>query len=236
MATNSNQYPAIQSESRSFGTSLLHLPVQYVRSVFTPSAQTFAREAEYANWGGVWLQLILLILVPALLGVFRGLFRDSSTGIALNSNVVFYILSTFTVGTSLASFLVKLIFVPLLFFVGVTAQYSVAKAFQGVGSFLAQSYTTLLYQVPLALIGGIIITILTYTHTSTFFFAPLITIVLFVYSLILNVRAIKGVHHLEDGKAVAAVFIPYIVGTLLACGLTVALTHAILNALHNVNH
>ena len=235
MSSQQNPYPVTSSERRSLGASLVKLPVQYVRSIFTPTASTFAREAEYANWGAVWLQLLILILVPSLLGLFRGLFRDSSTGIALNSNIVFYILSTITVGTSIASFILKLIFVPIIFFIGLTAQYLVARAFKGVGSYLAQGYAMLLYQVPLELIGGIIITILVYRHFSTFFFSPLISIALFAYGVIVNIAAIRGVHNLSAGKATAAVLIPYGVGILLACSLTFALAHYILNLLHSVN-
>ncbi len=235
MSSNLNQYPVTSGEHRSFGASLVHLPVQYAKSIFTPTPRTFAREAEYANWGTVWLQLLILILVPSLLGLFRGLFRDSSTGIALNSNIVFYILSTITVGTSIASFILKLIFVPVIFFIGVTAQYLVAKAFRGVGSYLAQGYTTLLYQVPLEIIGGIVITVLVYRHFSTFLYTPLISIVLFVYGVIVNIAAIRGVHNLSAGRATAAVLIPYGVGILLACGLTFALAHYILNLLHSIN-
>jgi Yip1 domain len=223
----------VRPAHRSLGAALMRLPGQYLQSVFLPSARTFLREIDNARWALVWLQLLILIVVPVVLGLLRGFFRDTSVGNATN-NVVFDILATLTVGASIASLILKLIIVPLVFFIGLTIQYLFARMFQGQGSYLAQGYTALLYQVPLSIIGGLIITFLAYKHAS-FLYSPLITLILFAYSLILNILAIMGVHRLSRGKAVAVVFIPYILGTLLVCGLVVAFAHWITTYLHSLH-
>ena len=227
------QVDIVRPARRPLGAALIRLPVQYLQSVFLPSAPTFMREIDNASWALIWIQLLILIIVPVVLGLLRGFFRDTSVGNATN-NVVFDILATFTVGSSIGSLILKLIIVPLVFFIGLTIQYLFAKMFQGQGSYLAQGYTALLYQVPLAIIGGLIITFLAYRHAS-FLYSPLITLILFAYSLILNILAIMGVHRLSGGKAAAVVFIPYILEALLACGLVVALAHGISTYLHSLH-
>jgi hypothetical protein len=217
--------------------TLAHLPALYARSLFTPSPDTFAREAEYARWDAVWLQVAILIIVPSLLGLFRGLFKDTSVGIAANSNVAFFTLGALTVGASIGAFILKLIFVPLVFFIGMAIQVIVAKSFRGPqGSYLQQCYTVLLYQVPLEIIGGIVIFILVILHVSTFLTSPIVTIVLFCLGVWLNIQVVRGVHRLSIGKATFAVFVPYILGVLLVCGTSMALAHAIYSGLRNLLH
>jgi len=57
---------------------------------------------------------------------------------------------------------------------------------------------------------------------------------LVIYSVLLNIAAIAGAHRLTRGRATAVVLIPYIVGALVACGLTIALAKYIISALHGI--
>src|SRR5450755_3396890 len=43
--------------------SIWHLPRQYVKVLFRPSAQTFREEIDKAGWGNVLVQLYLLIVI-----------------------------------------------------------------------------------------------------------------------------------------------------------------------------
>jgi hypothetical protein len=230
-ARGNNVYP----QRHTIGETLSRLPGLYLKSIFTPSPRTFAREAEYARWDAVWLQVAILIIVPSLLGLFRGLFKDTSSGIAANSNVAFFTLSALTVGASIGAFILKVIFVPLVFFIGMAIQVLMAKSFKGPqGSYLQQCYTVLLYQVPLSIIGGLVIFILVLFHVSTFLTSPIVTIVLFCYGVWLNIQVVRGIHRLSGERATIVVFIPYILGVLLVCGTSMMLAHAIYNGLHNL--
>ncbi len=97
--------------------------------------------------------------------------------------------------------------VPVSFFILVGIQYLIAKAFQGEGRFLTQSYTTLLYQVPI------------YAASYVLGLIPILGgiagFALYIYSIVLNVFSIMAVHRLSGGKATAVVLIPIAVLLLL---------------------
>ncbi len=209
---------------------LQFMPVLYAQAIFRPVERTFARAAEYARWGLVWFQLLLLLLIPMLLGLLRNAFRDTSTGVNAHANIFFGILDILTVGATIVALIFKVITVPLLFFIGVTLQYLLARALGGRGRYVAHGFDMLLYQVPLAFIGGVIITVFVALHLSTLFFAPIISLALFCYGIFINISVVMGVHHLNREKAIAAVIIPYIIGALAICGLLFLLARYITNA------
>lgn len=215
--------------------SISQLPSHYAQAIVHPSAQAFARMAEYSSWGLVWLQIAILTGIPLLLGLFRIWLRDHSTGPNTDTNAIISVLGTLTVGASIVAFILKALFVPIFFFVGVTVQYMFARAFGGRGHYRDQSYATLLYQVPLAIIGGAIITVFVALHFSTFLFGTIISIVLFFYAMFINIPAIMGVHRLSQSKAIASVVIPYVLAVLLCCGGLLALANYITSALRGVH-
>jgi hypothetical protein len=87
----------------------------------------------------------------------------------------------------------------------------------------------------LTILGSIISTLLVLfvSFTVRVGINPVIQLALFIYGILLNVMAIAGVHNLTRGKATAVVLIPYIVGTLVACGLAFYFAKLIISALHN---
>ncbi|GER88164.1 hypothetical protein KDW_23260 [Dictyobacter vulcani] len=233
-----NSEHAQVAASRSPGKSphpLRMLPTFYLKAIIRPSAATFARTAEYARWNLVWIQLAALLLIPVLLGLIKSLFRDTSSGVDVRANPIFGLLGTLTVGATIGAFVLKVIFVPLLFFIEVGLQYLLARTFRGNGHFVQHAFDMLLYLVPLSLIGGIIIAVFVYFHISTLFFAPLISIIVFCYGVFLNIFVVKGVHNLNQDKAIATVAIPYILGLLVVCGSALALTHYIGTTISNLH-
>jgi hypothetical protein len=58
---------------------------------------------------------------------------------------------------------------------------------------------------------------------------------LFIYGILLNITAIEGAHHLARGRATAVVLMPYIIGTLAACGLAFYFAKLIISTLHNIH-
>ena len=236
MSQNANQMQTAKIHpARTQHNTLLRLPVLYAQAIFRPSARTYAHAAEYAKWSMLWLQLLVLLLIPIVLGFFRGFFRDTSTGINTHTNLLFTALGVITVGVSVLAFIIKVIFIPMIFFLGVALQYLVAWVLGGrghvQGRFVAHGFDMLLYLVPLTFISGVIITVFVYFHISTLFFAPLISGILFLYGVFLNVFVIRGVHHLNREKAIATVLIPYVVGIVAAFVLLTVIAHLLLNAL-----
>jgi hypothetical protein len=81
-----------------------------------------------------------------------------------------------------------------------------AKAFGGNGTFLAYSYCTLLYTVPVSIISGVL------SIASSHFallspFASFITSALGIYNIILPICMTMGVHRLNASRATLAVLI-----------------------------
>jgi hypothetical protein len=222
--------------ARTQRNTLLQLPGFYAKAIFRPSARAYAQMGEYARWSLVWLQLLVLLLIPVVLGLFRNLFRDTSTGIDTRTNTLFAAIGVILVGVSVTAFIIKVIFIPLIFFIGAGMQYLLAKLLGGrsgsQGRFVVHAFDMLLYLLPLTFISGVIITVFVYFHISTLFFAPLISSVLFLYGVFLNVFVVRGVHHLDREKALAVVLIPYIVGIVAIFVLLTVAARLLLDALH----
>ncbi len=200
-------YAPPQQAPRPIGQAIQELPNQYIKVLTKPSAQTFAEEMGKADWGIVWVQLLALIVIGTIFGLIGNAIGIASNPFASTNGVNPGAFLAFSVSGSIFSF----ISVPLVFFIIVGVQYLLARAFQGQGTFLAQSYTRLLFDTPLRILSIIvgIIPILGW----------LISLALTIYGIVLNVYSIMAVHRLSGGRATAVVLIPIIVifGLLFLC-------------------
>lgn len=220
---------------RSLGAASIRLPLLYIKTLFAPSARLFAGEGERASWGLVWIQIVLLILIPGLLGFLRGLDRSSAARDATNSHAISDLFSALTISTTTIGLIAQIFAVPLLFFFGLTVEFLIARSFRGRGRFLAQGHAALLYQVPLTIISSAISTIFIAIHLPLavrLSLYPIINLALFIYGFFLNILAIEGVHRLIRRRATLVVVITYVVFVLLAILLLVALARFIISALH----
>src|SRR5438105_1655882 len=170
---------------RPLGLAVLELPYLYLRGLF-PSPRFFAQEGERASWGIVWVQILLLIIIPGALGLLRGLSRSAAIGAATGSQALYNSLVSFAIGTSLAGTLILTLIVPILFFIGVGIQFALAKAFGGNGRFVGQCYTQLLYLVPLTIISSVISTlfVLFVQFATRVVISPVISLALFIYGVL----------------------------------------------------
>jgi hypothetical protein len=191
------------------------LPNQYIKVLTKPSAETFTEEMRKANWDIVWTHLLGYAFIVCLLGLISALFAPSIINSMGSPNSATASMSTFIVATSVGSAFSQIVFVPLFFFAGVAIQYIVAKAFNGQGTFLAQSYTALLYQVPLNTALRLIAIPLVLIPIAGAFIALALDLAVLVYSIVLNVFQIMATHRLSGGKATGVVLIPYAVLVLL---------------------
>lgn len=232
-------YGAARVRPRPLGLAIVELPILYIRALFSPVARFFAAEGERATWGIVWVQLLLLIIIPGALGLVRGYSRSAqirAAHVGTDAQGIYNALATLALGSSVAVTLAEVLAIPILFFVGVTFQFLLAKAFRGLGGYLSQAYTTLLFAVPLVILSSLINTLLVFFHvTAREAIAPVVSLALLFYGILLNIAMIVGVHRLTRGRATAVVVIPYIIGVLVAVGLLIYFARLIINAIHDLH-
>ncbi len=205
-------YAPPQQAPRSIGQAIQELPNQYIRVLTKPSAQTFAEEMGKADWGMVWIQLLIWALVGTILGLIRGAIGLAGSSFVTNNTFNPASIAALTVSGSTFSFIA----VPVSFFIVVGIQYLLAKAFNGQGNFLTQGYTYLLFEVPISIVSYLLGFIPILGGIAGFALA--------IYGIVLNVFAIMAVHRLSGGKAVGVVLIPIAVLILLVflCAFVIA--------------
>lgn len=203
-------YTPPQAAPLPLGEAIRNLPNQYLKVLTRPGAMTFAEEMGKASWDIVWVQLIAIAIISAILGYFSSLI---STGYNLPSSspISNAALHAIIAGVSFG----YIILIPLFFFIGQGIIFGLAKAFGGQGRFVVQSYTTLLYYVPIGIVTGIV-GLVPYIGNVVVFAAG-------IYEIVLSIFAIMAVHRLSGGRASAVVLIPIGVAVLLACGFIVVL-------------
>ncbi len=198
--------PPVQAAPLPLGEAIRQLPNQYIRVLTKPSAATFAAEQGKAAWDIVWVQLLGIAI---LAGIFVFLvFQLVLPSTMSSSNVpagTVAVIEGLAVGIALA----EIILVPLFFFIGVGIYYLIARAFGGQGTFLAQSYSTLLFHIPLGIISFVLGLIP--------FLGSLIGIAIFIYEIVLGIFMIMSTHRLTGGKATLVVLLPLILLFTLSC-------------------
>jgi hypothetical protein len=217
--------PPIQtSNPLPLSEAIRQLPNQYIKVLTKPSAQTFAEEKGKASWDIVWMQLLIYAVVGAILSYLATLISPNRYNFAGNPSTAALPTSTLQAITLGSSFGL-IIFIPLGFFIGVGIVYLIAKAFKGSGTFLQQSYTSLLVGVPLGIISLLLSLIPVLGSIASF--------ALGIYSIVLNVFSIMAVHRLSGGKATLVVLLPAIVAILLICGLAIVFVFVIAAAMRH---
>jgi hypothetical protein len=219
------------------GQAIRELPAQYLRVLTRPGARTFAAEQTKAEWGIIWVQILLLALFNFLsrfggvlfnITLNRTLLSAMAQSDASNPISGFSLLSSGVSELFFGIFAMIFAVIGLLFNTGV--QYLLAKAFHGVGEYKQQIYTYLLIQVPIAFVGAVINFVL---GTLSLVAGPIAIIpelilgpasfALGIYAIVLNVFSIMAVHRLSGGKSTAVVLILYGIEVLLVITLFVIL-------------
>src|SRR6266700_130076 len=144
--------PPVQAAPLPLGEAIRQLPNQYIRVLTKPSAATFAEEQGKAAWNIVWIQLIIYAIAAAVLGYLALLISPNQFSTTGSSALSPGMIQTISLSAGFGLILL----VPIFFFIGVGIYYLIAKAFGGQGTFLAQSYTTLLYGVPIGILSSVL--------------------------------------------------------------------------------
>ncbi len=191
------------------GEAIRQLPNQYIKVLTKPSAATFAEEQGKAAWDIVWIQLIIYAILAAVLGYLAFLISPNQFSTTGPNPVSPGMVQAITLGAGFG----LIILVPIGFFISVGIYYLIARAFGGQGTFLAQSYNTLLYSVPIGILSLLLRLIPILGALAGF--------ALGIYAIVLNIFSIMAVHRLSGGKATAVVLIPVAVAFVLACVLAI---------------
>jgi hypothetical protein len=230
--------PFPQAQPLPLGQAIRQLPAQYRKILFKPGPRSFAEEQGKAEWGIIWVQILLLMLFEAILALPVGLVEIpvlnsslSAAGAAPITSSTFLTVATIAV----------IIFAPIVFFVMVSIQYLLGRAFQGKGQFKQQAYNQLLFQVPTIFIVSLLYLIMTpFLSSVTSMLAvtpgsttipsvnPLGLVVILVvgllawainiYGIVLNVFSIMAAHRISGGRATGVVLIPYAILLILYFG------------------
>jgi hypothetical protein len=192
--------------------ALGQLPNQYWKVVSKPGAATFAEEAGKAEWGIILVQLFGYAIIAAILGTISSAISRSSMQSLINQINANSGTTTTPPAATLppaANLFISLVGILIGFFIVQGILFGLAKAFGGQGTFTAQAYSALLYQVPLGFVSSLLA------------FIPilggLVGLAAGIYEIVLAVFMIMGVHRLSGGKASAVVLIPLGVLVLLVC-------------------
>ncbi len=220
---------------RPLSDTIRELPRQYIKVITKPSAATFAEEINKASWGTLWVQLlgitlfalvISLLLIPlyplllqhtleAILGPLGPNSLPPSAFQQMQASIQQQMQTSLqrSIVTSIAS-------VPVYFFLGQGLYFFLAKAFHGTGQFLTQCYTTLLFHVPLSIIGNILGILALFIGLQIpglvgLFIGLPFSLAIGIYTIVLQIFSLMAVHRLSGGKSSAVVLIPYAVFLVL---------------------
>ncbi|GAC1300979.1 MAG: hypothetical protein NVSMB27_41340 [Ktedonobacteraceae bacterium] len=190
--------PLIPATPRSLGEAIDELPRQYIKVIRNPSVEKFAQEMVKADWSITLIHLLGYAVIGGVISVLAGLLNLAMRGTTLSALAL-----SFSV---ILVFLMIFILVLGAFFVLQGILYLLARAFGGQGTFLAQSYATLLFQVPLAILSGLLDLI---TPFGGFFMMTvgLFNIAIGSYWIVLQIFTIMAVHRLSGGKATVVLLI-----------------------------
>jgi hypothetical protein len=214
-------YAPPQATPLPLGQAIQQLPGEYIRVLTHPSPQTFAAEIGKADWGIVWAQLIAYAVIGAILAFLSSLISPTRLTGTTTSGISPTTFTALAGGVSFA----YIIIIPIFFFIWMGILYGLSKAFGGQGTFLQQSYATLLFQVPLGILASLVGLIP--------IAGAIIALAIDIYVIVLQIFAVMAVHRLSGGKATAAVLIPVAVVLLLLCALVVVIVAVAANAIRN---
>jgi hypothetical protein len=166
----------------------------FVASLITTFASSIAQVAGY----GRQMEMLHQFLPPEIA-------RELPVGIA----------PPFGVGTILCGAPIGAVFAVLFFAISVAFVQWAAKLFGGTGTFDKLVYAYSAIYMPYAVITAVLtlVGIIPFVGILT----GLIGLVLFIYTIVLGVLAVKVVNGLDTGKAVGAVLLPVAVFFLLIC-------------------
>lgn len=184
----SGQYvpPVGGNPASSLTSTLQQLFEQYVRVLSHPSASTFAGELPRASWDNILTQLLLVSVVDAAI-----MFIDKLLNIQTILGQILLIQNLFLP--------IILAFNLIAFFVWTGLNHAIAGKFKGVASYMHYCYGYALILVPVSIASGLLNFIPNVGQQLAYIPA--------IYSFVLQVFMLMGVHRLNGSRAAATVLL-----------------------------
>lgn len=190
--------------------------IQTWLSFFSMTEDLFLAEQEKANTEDTLLSVLVYTIATVVISMVTGfvqfqqittLMGEQLPQLGFNLGTIFFII---LIGTVVMS--------PISFYISVGLQYLGARIFGGSGDFKTHAYLMALIFVPTTVLGGVVSLFALIPFIG--FLAGLAGFGISIYTIILTVRAVKAVHNIPTGKAVAGIIVPpialsVIVGCLL---------------------
>ena len=114
-----------------------------------------------ARWNIVWIQIAVYIVIITIFGILSNIFVQPAGTTALSGADPTLTPSTIAIVQRLYTFIAllssygQILLIPLSLFIGTGLLFMLAKAFGGVGKFLPQLYSSLLFLVPLGILFNV---------------------------------------------------------------------------------
>lgn len=189
------------------------LPRQYIKVLSGPSIATFSEEMGRATWSLVGVQILGWMTILGICGLLVVLIRALVLGLTGSLDLI-------GLGSTFGLTLLLALLIPMLLLVDTILVYLLARAFGGRGTLSAQSYTCLLFQIPLSTIGSL----LTFIPSVGILLGIVFGFGAFIYGMLLQVFAVIAVHRLDARTAVVTVFIPAVITLTLTLFLIASLS------------
>ena len=199
----------------SLGEALLGFYHHSMYVIRKPSPASFAEVTSNARWEAVWLQITLMTLITGLLAFLWGRLSLFTSATAMTRPL------------PISSALIITIVVPVMFFIIGGITFAIAKGLNGKGTFLAQTYTTLVTYMPLFIFSMIVVIVSLHLPVLGFILAVL-DLLLLIYSTVLQVFSMMAVHTIGAWKATLIVLLQTI--AIIAVVLVIAFVFFVANS------
>jgi len=176
------------------------LPRQYIKVLSGPSIGTFSEEMGRATWSLVGVQILGWMTFLGICGLLIILIKTLVLGLTGSLDLI-------GLGSTFGLTLLLALFIPMLLLVDTVLVYLLARSFGGRGTLAVQSYTCLLFQIPLSTIGSL----LTFIPTVGILLGIVFGFGAFIYGMLLQIFAVIAVHRLDVRTAVVTIFIPALI-------------------------
>lgn len=202
--------------------------IQTWLSFFGMTEDLFLAEEDKANTEDTLLSVLVYTIAAVVISMVTGFLQfqqitnilgEQLPELGFNLGTIFFFI---LIGTVIMS--------PISFYISVGLQYLGARVFGGSGDFKTHAYLMALIIVPATVLGGVV-SLLAFIPIIGFL-AGLAGFGISIYTIILNVRAVKATHNMTTGLAVASIIVPPIllsaiggcllltIGSSLLAGLT----------------
>ncbi len=211
-STYENSVSSVDTSPRPFG----EIPALWLK-VTQMTEDFFAQEAPRASASNTMISILIMAVVTAILSAISALI---SMGIQQVMGTSVYDQDTFFIGMGgavVCSLCGGLLGTVIGFYLSNGLTYLGARVFGGDGDYGTQTYLQSLFCVPIGIVTSAVMLINVIPIAGPCI-GGIAALALAICAIILNVRTIKVLHNLTTGKAVAAVFVPIlIVSVMMAC-------------------